>query len=124
MTEKSTQSKATSKDSKPEIELAPNDAPVVSQVDPAELERLQGELAEAKRELDEARQELAAAQRPPAEPVTAELETKTPAWVCEVSGMAAKDIAGWTVVNDDVLIVMDTEGRAGHRFSFLPHQRH
>ena len=102
------------------ITVPDSDAPVVNAQDVAAL---QTEIGDLQRELEAARAELAAARNVPAGEVEIELEGGAPKWVQRVSGMERKDIAGYVVLPGNILIVKDKQGREGHRFTFLAHQR-
>jgi hypothetical protein len=47
-------------------------------------------------------------------------EPEIPAWVVAVSGMAADSIADYRIERGVVLVVTDTDGRDGHRFTVDP----
>lgn len=107
----------------PTIDVPASDAPVATIDNAAEIAKLQAELLEAQGDLAKAQADLAAARVQTSGMVEVELDTGAPRWVRDVSGMERKDIKGYTVLAGNVLVVVDKEGREGHRFTFLDRQR-
>lgn len=93
---------------------APNSPQAAAEAD---VVALSDEIEELRAALAAAQAELAAAKSGPAGLVEVELETGAPTWVQAVSGLAREEIAGWTVLPGNVLVVKDTAGREGHRFT-------